>query len=272
MVEFVLYVILLAPKYKKDPLFWLIPAVLIMLPNFTIGEGRDLEMKASIPALFLLMYYVGRYFFKDNMFRDNRDLLRNCLLVALLAIGCMTPLIEQTRAVKAMWEQKKLNVTADDIPTLASFGEGQNNFVSRTYRDSAFFKYLVKDADKADVLVFLEETEPDTFDNCDLMFESAKEKKVEGEIEIWMNYETGGYYSCTSGDDLIKARFKEQFPTMEAAYDYLCDESECIIIYRDYYNRLIDQATVNGNADQFLNTFSVPDQNAQWILMLRRTD
>ncbi|MBK9934771.1 MAG: hypothetical protein IPP05_11665 [Cytophagaceae bacterium] len=58
--------IVIFSKYKKDPFYWLILAVLIPLPFFQQGYGIDFPGRLSIPALFFLMLLVGKFLIEER--------------------------------------------------------------------------------------------------------------------------------------------------------------------------------------------------------------
>jgi hypothetical protein len=66
LLSWVLVAIFIGWKYKKDPLFLLAIAVLIPLPFFQQGYGIDFPGRISIPALFILMLYVGKYLIEEQ--------------------------------------------------------------------------------------------------------------------------------------------------------------------------------------------------------------
>ena len=63
LLECGVYMILIYRKYKKDLLYYTVGISLFIIPIFRIGSGCDFCMRASIPALFILMIMVLRYIF-----------------------------------------------------------------------------------------------------------------------------------------------------------------------------------------------------------------
>ena len=104
-------------------------------------------MITSIPALFMLMYYVIR------SLCDNNKMLKNVTLIVLI-IGAYTPFTEIYRSIdnSLNWHEY---IIRDEI---YSFGDTHYNgddredsikmisdhFFAYDYQDSFFFKYLAK--------------------------------------------------------------------------------------------------------------------------------
>jgi hypothetical protein len=81
LLSWAIVAILIASKYKKNALFWLIIAVLIPLPFFQQGYGIDFPGRLSIPALFLLMLLVGQFLVEEP---KN---LKKWLVIAYMSIS-----------------------------------------------------------------------------------------------------------------------------------------------------------------------------------------
>jgi hypothetical protein len=72
---------LILPKFKKNPLFWLVIMVLLPLPFFQQGYGIDFPGRLSIPALFFLMLMVGQYIIGE------KNKIRKAAVLAYMAIS-----------------------------------------------------------------------------------------------------------------------------------------------------------------------------------------
>jgi len=66
LLSWVIIAFLIAKKYLRNPLFWLIAIVLTPLPFFQQGYGIDFPGRISIPALFLLMLLVGKFLIEEK--------------------------------------------------------------------------------------------------------------------------------------------------------------------------------------------------------------
>lgn len=97
VVEIGFYVVLEYYYQKHNVLFYICFVWLAICPLFTVGSGQDFCMRASIPALFVLMLLLIDTLKKAIL--DNRKLLIS-LIVLVLTIGAMTPLHEINRSIR----------------------------------------------------------------------------------------------------------------------------------------------------------------------------
>lgn len=81
--QIVLYYIVLFKEYKDNLFFHLIAYELMIFPLFTMGVNNDFVMRASIPALFILMLFVIR-FFNDAI--EKQDMNRLCSATSMAVI------------------------------------------------------------------------------------------------------------------------------------------------------------------------------------------
>lgn len=86
-------------KYKRDPLYYIIMGMLILIPLFKMGIWNDWCMSVSICPLMLLMVYILRYMFDER--RNHAESFRMGILVSALCIGALYPIMETTQIVKA---------------------------------------------------------------------------------------------------------------------------------------------------------------------------
>lgn len=69
-------------------------ACLVLMPFGQIGESVDFMMRASIPALAILSFFVA-----DSLITPGKKPLAKIGLIAILTIGAITPMLELARAV-----------------------------------------------------------------------------------------------------------------------------------------------------------------------------
>ena len=91
---------------KKNPLFCISFALLMLVPLFSMGRNNDFVMRCSIPGLFLMMYYTGDFLnrhanaelFKRPLCGKLKERLSVCLLCACLMMGLspQVKLLKQT--------------------------------------------------------------------------------------------------------------------------------------------------------------------------------
>lgn len=145
ILEFLVYYIPIFYKNFKDPVFLLTGALLFAIPFFRVGTRYDFTMRASIPALFVLMLYVMRFITADGLFKRSRDTLISYILVVILTFGSITPFVEQWQALRAIDVSKKINPVADNIKTLSNKPKkGYENFLTENPYQTVFFKYFAR--------------------------------------------------------------------------------------------------------------------------------
>jgi len=145
-----IYWVFLANNYHRDPMYYLIALPLIISPCIRVGISADFCMRASLPALTVLMSMCGNkligYF--ESGKHEKRTLwtsVSSLLLIFCLLIGMATPAMEFYRGFVSVKQENKLALTADSIYTLNQYhssGGIYGNFVSDTYSNSLFFKYF----------------------------------------------------------------------------------------------------------------------------------
>ena len=152
VVGYILFLILECGVYfyltyednRKDVYYFVIMIELIIFPLIRIREG-NFTMRASIPALFILMVYVLR-----TLYNSKNERIRKLVVIALI-IGAFTPMNEINRS---LYNTIILNVR-DNHEEIYSFGNIKTNdesyieiardqFFIYDYEKSLFFKYLAK--------------------------------------------------------------------------------------------------------------------------------
>ncbi|HBJ76367.1 MAG TPA: hypothetical protein DDY68_00405 [Porphyromonadaceae bacterium] len=145
--EFFLYILILHKKIKTNEYYSIVLAELFVIPPIFIISA-DFAMRASIPALFLLMFYVMKYLYKNIHVTENK--IRNACLIAVLFLGVFTPFTEFSRTiVNTISAKNSKEYLAEDI---WSVGENYKeygltnlrNFVAINNDDKFFYKYLMK--------------------------------------------------------------------------------------------------------------------------------
>lgn len=115
MLEFGIFAILIAPDYKENFIFRITVYSLLLFPLFLIGNGKDMAMRGSIPALMILMIMVGQYLLKN--FKNKQKRLRIILLSTALLIGAITPATEFYRSFKTVAKSRTVFLRADQVKT-----------------------------------------------------------------------------------------------------------------------------------------------------------
>ena len=144
LLEVIIYFLLIG-KNKYE--YYYVTLFSLLLIPYVQDESLNFCMRASIPALFMLMYYAIR------SLCDNNKMLKNVTLIVLI-IGAYTPFTEIYRSIDNTlnWHEY---IIRDEI---YSFGDTHYNgddredsikmisdqFFAYDYQDSFFFKYLAK--------------------------------------------------------------------------------------------------------------------------------
>ncbi len=147
--EFALYAILILPGSARERFFMSAVLGLFIVPLFTLGEGPDFCMRASIPMLFALMVYVTRYLLNNIEFVDCERLIidkTSALLLLLLIIGAVTPLTEFRETYRQIDYSINNHTSfyADKFGTLDDGDMPRDNFITINSTDTMFYQYLAK--------------------------------------------------------------------------------------------------------------------------------
>ena len=150
LLEFLLPVAILLPRYRKHLFFATAAILLCLIPFFRVDEQNNFCMRSSIPPLIMLAVYVIRFLFENSAAKTR--LFSRIALILLLLIGAATPLAEFYRGLHYVIKAGRLDLVADDIYTLNQayvempmFGwDANHQFTAREYRSDIFWQYLAK--------------------------------------------------------------------------------------------------------------------------------
>lgn len=146
--EFLIYFLIIGKRHVRDEYYWLTLMELLIIPLFVVRDN-NFVMRSSIPALFMLMYYLVLFLGdkKDDDKSDKVYRVRKVLFVLVFCIGVMTPIAEINRSIINTY-------TSDDIleDPVGSFGDMQTTeewrievireqFFAYDYEKMPFFKY-----------------------------------------------------------------------------------------------------------------------------------
>ncbi|MEF9942542.1 MAG: hypothetical protein RR705_03885 [Lachnospiraceae bacterium] len=140
VIEVGIYMMLIYKYEKKNLLFYFIVLNLVVLSLIKVGTSNDFCMRASIPALFILMLMVIDAVRQSWGLKDYKTFI--ALMIAL-SIGGVTSLHEFTRTTTETITRINNNQIvyaedADEVEVLNS-----SNFVGNVH-DNFFFEYLAK--------------------------------------------------------------------------------------------------------------------------------
>jgi hypothetical protein len=149
-VEFGIYFLLMGKTAVHYEYFGVTLAELVIFPLFVIRDS-NFVMRGSIPALFILMFYIMKYLIENKPDKESQTMRRRkYMLILALCCGMMTPLTEINRTVVN-------TISSGTIlqEQIGSFGDMQteDDYYIRTakaqffvydYENTIFFKYLSK--------------------------------------------------------------------------------------------------------------------------------
>lgn len=146
LLEFGVFCLIIRKDYNHSILFHTMIVSLIIIPHFQIGFGRDFCMRASIPALFILMILVVRYLVKHG---DQTGIsIAIVALTVCLTITGLGTIKDWAVKIKSIRMNNYNPVVADDIGTFSDKQSGDvawlENYLVLDYKNTAFFKYLAK--------------------------------------------------------------------------------------------------------------------------------
>lgn len=144
LLEFGIYALLIRKEYPHSLLLVASVVSLIIIPYFQIGYSGDFCMRASIPALFVLMLLVIRYLCQSNCTLT----LTTVVLIICLTLSSLDSVKDTFLKIKAVRENNWRPVLADDIGTFADKHIGDvdwlQNFLVPDPQNTLFFKYFAQ--------------------------------------------------------------------------------------------------------------------------------
>lgn len=139
------FLILVWRDYKKDWKLYMIALCLAIAPQIVVGNSTDFMMRASIPALIILMMMVAKSVLAHSG-EPIQKAIPTVLLIGCVLLGAVTPLMEVYRAVSTTISAESVHdVVCDDKYTLnQETHDGLDNFTAVNPKEQFFFKYLAK--------------------------------------------------------------------------------------------------------------------------------
>lgn len=154
LLEVGIYIAPLFPVQKRNPIFYCLILTFITAPFLHVGSQRDYCMRATVPAIFILMLYVNDYllnYFSIKAIINKAPILRKRVYASVIAcsliIGMATPAVELYRG---MYFVKKYGTIMLEDLSVGSFDNGlvNNNFSCSEPQNEFFFKYISKEINK----------------------------------------------------------------------------------------------------------------------------
>ena len=134
------FAILLWKYHIKNVLFYLVIATLMIVSPIQIGYSMDFCMRASIPALFVLMLMVMQGL--EKAWKEKNRFILIGLILTLL-IGAVTPFFEMGRTVVETVNRRKNNVRITEVDSEELEIFSAPNF-SGEIEDNFFFESITK--------------------------------------------------------------------------------------------------------------------------------
>lgn len=138
-VEAGFYLAVIAHSHKRNHLFYYVIVMLFFIcPWYIIGIYNDFCMRASIPAIVILMCLVIDSLSKA---KESNSRKMTAVIICLLIIGSITPLNEIVRSVSYTIETEK----SDRPQGIYSINPIEDNRIRDQYygySDNIFFKYI----------------------------------------------------------------------------------------------------------------------------------
>lgn len=140
ILEVGIYILLLYKYNQNNRLYFLCVVILCIIPPFKVGNGGDFCMRASIPALFILMLLVIDTLQRASFLHDKMVFWG---LIFTICIGSVTPLHEISRT----FSHTVSSVNNGEVPSLESYDYIEilnTEHFSGGIDDSFFFKYIAQ--------------------------------------------------------------------------------------------------------------------------------
>ncbi|UKH25099.1 hypothetical protein [Actinobacillus pleuropneumoniae] len=155
IVQFGIYIFFIYPRYKNNPLLWIIFVVLLLVPHIQIGFGRDFCMRASIPGLFMLMALVYKYLL-EKINNGKVYTISSIILIFCLSLNSLSFFKDISVHIHEMIETKTFPIISDDVKTFSNLNIGQKisgpklgidqdfwgNFMTSNAENKFFYKNL----------------------------------------------------------------------------------------------------------------------------------
>jgi len=151
LAEFLVYIFVMGKDAFKYKFYFVMLAELIICPLFKSGMNNDFTMRASIPALFLLMVMCLQYVFEmedKKRYRDRR------IMLIVLCIGYLVSVTEIQRNCAATLTLSQQDYIIEDVYSFGRMNTDNENQIrvnlnqymslEEEYKESFFYKYLMK--------------------------------------------------------------------------------------------------------------------------------
>lgn len=123
LLEVGIYLLLVWYRNRKNFLFYVVTTSLLIIPFIKVGYEADFCMRASIPALFVLMLYII-----EALEEEKKGRIRFFILIMLM-IGALTPVTEIHRTLSHTWQKiPNKTISMQDIFSGGNFSGNRETF------------------------------------------------------------------------------------------------------------------------------------------------
>jgi hypothetical protein len=139
-LEVGIYLSIIYKYQNKSGLYYFIGVSLLIIPIIKIGTSADFCMRASIPAMVILILLIIDTIIKA---KEKRDIVTIVRIIVILLIGSVTPVLEINRTVYETYSSIKEigKIDNDEVDRKNIYTE--LNF-SGVIKDNIFFEIFVK--------------------------------------------------------------------------------------------------------------------------------
>lgn len=139
-LEVGVYLILIYKRQRNNILYYIIAAELCFFPLLRVGTSNDFNMRAIIPAQFILLVYVTESLRIEVL---RKKWLRIAAFVLILGIGAVTPVHEITRTCAQTIQRQRDKVQVEESPDKTDVIMKPGNFAGLV-KGNIFYEYLAK--------------------------------------------------------------------------------------------------------------------------------
>lgn len=147
--NFIIYALLVYKENKKDSIYWTTCISLLLIPHFRLGTGNDFGMRVSIPAQFILMIFILKFFLCDDL---NAKSIRYLLMTGIMSIAMLNIYNDFiSRLTVRTHVETENELFRDDLSTFSNkvygccyVGGGLENFICKYPEETFFFSKLCK--------------------------------------------------------------------------------------------------------------------------------
>ncbi len=143
-----IYAFILFSENKHNLIYYAAIITLCILPFFSMGEFNDLVMRASIPALFIILILVIKFISK--FFGTSKKVFSKLLLIVILLIGFNYPKQELFDAIEADellylgYRTSPTTLEAYANRSLDINNDLKYNYYAYDIEDNLFYKYIAR--------------------------------------------------------------------------------------------------------------------------------